>query len=474
MRANRTIDAMANPYRALPAVERLLSDERVAALARRHGRAAVTRIAREVLEEYRAEVGRSGGAPPRPAAEAVAERAAVLGAGLRRVVNASGVIVHTNLGRAPLPETALAAMAAAAGGYSNLEYDLGGGARGSRHDHLAGLLARVTGAEAGLAVNNNASALLLALAALCAGGEVVIARGQLVEIGGGFRIPDVLRQSGAALVEVGTTNRTRLRDYAEAIGDRTVALLRVHASNFRVVGFTEEAPLAGLAALARERGLLLIDDLGSGALLDPRPFGLAAEPLVRDSVAAGADAALFSGDKLVGGPQAGIAVGREAAIGAMRRHPLARAVRMDKASIAGLAATLGHYARGEAAEAVPVWRMIAAPLAGLRRRARRWVRACGAEAGAEAAPARSVIGGGALPGEGLETAACAIAAPPGGASAFAAALRRADPPIVARIERGAVLLDPRTVDPGDDGHVEASLRALCARGGGRAEGDAGR
>ena len=238
----------------------------------------------------------------------------------------------------------------------------------------------------------------------------------------------------------------------------------MHASNFRVIGFTEEAPLQRLASLARERGLLLLDDLGSGALLDTRPYGLAPEPLVRESVAAGVDVALFSGDKLLGGPQAGIAVGREPALEAMRRHQLARAVRMDKASIAGLAATLGHYARGEAESEVPVWRMIAAPLDGLRRRARRWARACGGEAEAALAAGRSMVGGGSLPGEGLETALCAIGAPPGGADAFSGRLRAADPPVVARIDHDRVLLDPRTVDPADDRHVEAALQAACAEG----------
>ena len=460
-----------NPYRELPAIERLLTHPRVAPLAERHGHEAIVRVAREVLDAYRAEIERSGALPEQSAAEAVADRAASLEPSLRRVVNASGVIIHTNLGRAPLSDATIAAMAAASEGYSNLEFDLEAGERGSRFSHLAGLLARVTGAEAGIAVNNNASALLLALSALCAGGEVVIARGQLVEIGGGFRIPDVMRQSGATLVEVGTTNRTYLRDYAEAISERTVALLRVHASNFRVVGFTEETPLPALASLGRERGLLLIDDLGSGALLDPREYGLGAEPLVRDSVAAGVDVTLFSGDKLIGGPQSGVAVGRDGAVGAMQRHPLARAVRMDKASIAGLAATLGHYARGEAVEEIPIWRMIAAPADGLRRRARRWARACGDAAGASLDTARSMIGGGSLPGEGLESPVCAIGAPPGGADAFAAALRGTDPPIVARIERGAVLLDPRTVGPGDDRHVADTLAALCEGG---SEASAGR
>lgn len=273
---------MTNPYRALPSVDRLLADRRVAPLAVRHGHDAVVGIARAVLEEYRAQVERTGAPPEQAPEEAVVERARTLEPGLRSVINATGVVIHTNLGRAPLSNAAIEAMAEAGRGYSNLEFDVEAGTRGSRFSHLTGLLCRVTGAEDALAVNNNASALLLALSALASGREVIISRGQLVEIGGGFRIPDVMRQSGARLVEVGTTNRTYTRDYAEAVSEETAALLRVHSSNFRVVGFTQSAPLGELASVARERGLLLIDDVGSGALLDTRQYGLAEEPLVQD------------------------------------------------------------------------------------------------------------------------------------------------------------------------------------------------
>ncbi|HXH83944.1 MAG TPA: L-seryl-tRNA(Sec) selenium transferase, partial [Candidatus Tectomicrobia bacterium] len=309
-----------------------------------------------------------------------------------------------------------------------------------------------------IAVNNNAASVLLALAALCRDREVIVSRGQLVEIGGGFRIPDVMRQSGAVLVEVGTTNRTRLADYANAITERTGALLRVHASNFRVIGFTESVPIEALASLARERGLLLIDDLGSGALLDTAAYGLAHEPMPRESLAAGADVVLFSGDKLLGGPQAGIAVGKREPIERMRRHPLARAARMDKTTIAGLGATLRLYVTGQAAERIPVWRMIAAPLPSLSRRARRWARALGE--GAFVVETRSMVGGGSLPEESLPTRALALA-PPRGVSPdeLALRLRRHDPPVIARIERDLVLLDPRTVDPRDDGVVIAAARA---------------
>jgi L-seryl-tRNA(Ser) seleniumtransferase len=449
-------DGRQDLYRRLPSVDRLLADARVATLAQQHGHEAVVGLVRDVLEDYRAEIERVGALPPTELVEALLERSRTLEPSLRRVVNATGVVIHTNLGRAPLSRAALDAMERVSRGYSNLEFDRDAGTRGSRHSHVASLLCRVAGAEDALAVNNNASALLLALAALCAGREVIIARGQLVEIGGGFRIPDVMRQSGAVLVEVGTTNRTYARDYAEAITERTAAILRVHASNFRVVGFTESPELRELAALARERGLLLIDDVGSGALIDPRRYGLSAEPLVQDSVRGGADVTLFSGDKLLGGPQAGIAVGRRQAIERMRRHPLARAVRMDKASIAGLSATVEHYARGEAERQVPVWRMIAEPTEVLGRRARRWSRACGPHA--VAVEGRSTVGGGSLPGDELPTVVCSVSPPDGDADAFAAALRRADPAIVARIHEGRVLLDPRTVDPREDLHVEATLR----------------
>jgi L-seryl-tRNA(Ser) seleniumtransferase len=460
-----------NPYRSLPSIERLLGDERVARLAERHGHEAVVRVARSVLDEYRALIERTGGAPARSAADAVIERAASLESSLRPVINATGVIIHTNLGRAPLSRDTIAAMSQAAAGYSNLEYDLEAGARGSRFAHLSDVLCRITGAEAGIAVNNNASALLLALSALCAGREVIISRGQLVEIGGGFRIPDVMRQSGATLVEVGTTNRTYLRDYAEAITDRTAALLRVHASNFRVVGFTEAPALDGLAALAHEHGLLLIDDLGSGALIDPRPYGLGEEPLVQDSVAAGVDVTLFSGDKLLGGPQAGIAAGKAAPIEAMRRHPLARAVRMDKASIAGLAATLAHYERADAEREVPVWRMIAAPVDGLRQRAMHWAATCALSGTtADIEDGRSAVGGGSLPGEELPTVLCAIVPPDGDATALAARLRSYATPIIGRIEHDRVLLDPRTVDPSEDRLVAEALRAVLRRKSGDGDG----
>jgi L-seryl-tRNA(Ser) seleniumtransferase len=444
-----------NPYRELPSIDRLLSDERVAGLTERFGHDAVLDLARAVLDEQRAAIESTGTAPSDGAVELLLSRGSALADSLVHVINATGVVIHTNLGRAPLSRSAMDAMQRVSAGYSTLEFDRESGGRGSRQEHLADILCRVTGAEAAMVVNNNAAALLLALAALCDDREVVIARGQLVEIGGGFRIPDVMRQSGAELVEVGTTNRTYIGDYEAALSEQTAALLRVHSSNFAVVGFTAEASIGSLAELAAARGVRLLDDVGSGALIDTRPHGLAYEPMVQESVAAGSDVVLFSGDKLLGGPQAGIAVGKRDAIEAMERHPLARAMRMDKASIAGLIATLGHYQVGDVAEAIPVWRMIAAPLDQLSRRARGWSRACGPYG--EATAGRSTVGGGSLPGQGLPTMVCAVAAPDGDANALARKLRMATTPVITRISDGRVLLDPRTVDSREDGQVESAL-----------------
>ena len=452
-----------NQYRDLPSVDRVLADERVRALSAQYSGDAVVALVREELAGAREAVGAGRDAPALDAIVAALERRArgALLPTLRPVINATGVIIHTNLGRAPLSDEALAAMAAAARGYSNLEFDLEAGERGSRHAHLEEQIRRLTGAEAALAVNNNASAVLLALAALAAGREVIISRSQLVEIGGGFRIPDVMTQSGARLVEVGTTNRTYLRDYEAAIGDETAALMRVHASNFKLVGFTAAVGVAELARLAQERGLLLIDDLGSGCLLDTTRFGLAPEPVPQESLAAGAGLVLFSGDKLLGGPQAGIAAGRRELVERLRRHPLARALRMDKASIAGLAATLSHYLRDEVLEKVPVWRMIATPKGEIARRARRWARATGH--GATVVDGRSMVGGGSLPDESLPTKLLALpSTPERSAETLARRLRENDPPVVARIERDAVLLDPRTVHPREDRAVVEALRAALA------------
>ena len=445
-----------NPFRALPSVDRLLADERLRPLGT-GDRPVVTEIVRRALETARAAVadGRPAPTDDQLVESVLGLAEALFRPSLRAVINATGVIIHTNLGRAPLSDDAIAAMAAVSRGYSNLEFDLEGGERGSRFAHLEGVLRQLTGAEAAIAVNNNASALLLALSALASDGEVVVSRGQAVEIGGGFRIPDVMRQSGARLVEVGTTNRTYLRDYEAAITPETVAIMRVHASNFRIVGFTETPDIRQMGRLAHERGLLLLDDLGSGCLIDTARFGLAPEPTVQDSVAAGAGLTMFSGDKLLGGPQAGIIVGRADLVETLRRHRLARAVRMDKGSIAALTATLLHYLRGDALEKLPVWRMIAEPLAAVRRRARRWARAIGPNA--KVVDGRSMIGGGSLPEESLPTALVAVPGDGAYVSDLARRLRLGEPPVVARIDSDALLLDPRTVLPREEA---ALLRAL--------------
>ncbi len=446
-----------NPYRGLPSVDRLLADPRLRSVP---SDLAAT-VAREALDAMRAGIAAGDPAPTFDAivSDITVRIAAQLLPPLRPLINATGVIIHTNLGRAPLARGAIEAMAAVSGGYSNLEYDIDTGARGSRHTILEPLLCRITGAEAAMAVNNNASAVLLALAALAAGKEVVVSRGQLVEIGGGFRIPDVMRQSRAKLVEVGTTNRTRIADFEAAITPKTAAIMRVHPSNFKVTGFTESPSIEDLAQLARDRGVMLIDDVGSGCLLDVTAYGLAPEPTPQASIAAGADLVMLSGDKLLGGPQGGLIVGRAAVVDRLKRHPLARVVRMDKGSIAGLAATLRIYLEGGAVERIPVWRMIAMPLAALAIRAAAIEAAIGTAA--RVRDGRSMIGGGSLPEESLPTKLVAITSPRGrNAATLAAGLRQRG--IIARVEDGRVLLDPRTMDRADDEHVaQACIEALA-------------
>jgi L-seryl-tRNA(Ser) seleniumtransferase len=374
-----------------------------------------------------------------------AELAAARRPALRRVLNATGVIVHTNLGRAPLASQALERALEVARGYSNLEYDVEDGRRGSRQDHVASILRRLTGAEAAIVVNNNAGALLLALAALAEGRDVIVSRGELIEIGDGFRIPDVLARSGARLVEVGTTNRTRASDYDRAVDERTALLLRVHQSNFRVVGFTEQPLLAELADVAHRRSLPLLDDLGSGALLD-----LSDEPTARASLAAGADLVCFSGDKLLGGPQAGIAVGRADLVERLRRHPLHRALRVDKLSLAALEGTLLLYLEPERALAeVPVLRMLREPAEDVHARAERLAAAVGGEV--EETVAR--VGGGALPLHELPSFACAVE------ESLAAPLREHEPPVVGIVRDGRLLLDCRTLADAELDEVAAAVAA---------------
>jgi L-seryl-tRNA(Ser) seleniumtransferase len=404
--------------------------------------------ARAVLERAREEI-RAGGEPDDLAERLREELASARRPGLRRVLNATGVIVHTNLGRAPLAPEALERVREVGGGWSNLEYDLDAGARGSRQVHATAILRRLTGAEAALVVNNNAAAVLLALAALAEGREVLVSRGELIEIGDGFRIPEVLARSGARLVEVGTTNRTRAADYERAVGPGTALLLRVHQSNFRVVGFTEQPRVAELAEVARRHGLPLVDDLGSGSLAEPNDPGLGdREPTVRESLAAGADLVCFSGDKLLGGPQAGIVVGRADLVERLRRHPLQRALRADKLTLAALEGTLALYLDGRRP---PVLRMLEEPAEAVRARAERLADATGGDV--EATVAR--FGGGALPLAEIPSFACALD------EALAAPLRAHEPPVVGVVRDGRLLLDCRTL--GDDELDEVAAAVASAR-----------
>jgi L-seryl-tRNA(Ser) seleniumtransferase len=460
-----TADRPAPDYRSLPSVSELLRQPAVAELAPRLRPDLLTALAQAAIAAERARLAEQGGAADAAAIQRrlLAEADALLRPSLSRVINATGVIIQTNLGRAPVSAATAAAMQEAATQYTPLEFDLATGRRGDRMAAVVRLLRALTGAEDALVVNNNAAATLLMLSALAAGRETIVSRGEAVEIGGGFRIPDVLAQSGTRLVEVGTTNRTNLADYERALTGATAALLKVHPSNFRIIGFTQSVAIADLAGLAARHGLVALEDLGSGALLDTAAYGLAHEPTLGESVAAGADVVCASGDKLLGGPQAGILVGRRAAIERCRRHPLARAVRADKTCLAGLEATLRHYLAGEATSAIPVWRMIATPPGAIEARARDWAAAL-AGLGLPAAtvrPDRSAVGGGALPGETLPTAVLAVplAGAPGGEAATLRRLRAGRPPLIARAGEGCLLLDPRTVFPDDDALVPPLLAA---------------
>jgi L-seryl-tRNA(Ser) seleniumtransferase len=424
--------------RDLPSVDRLLADDVLAAAPR----PLATAAARAAVDQAR-ETIQAGGEPGDLVEAARTELARLAAPALRRVLNATGVIVHTNLGRAPLPPAALARAVDIGGSYSNLELDLGSGSRGSRQDHVADALRRLTGAEAALVVNNNAAAVLLALAALAEGREVVVSRGELVEIGDEFRIPDVLSRSGARMVEVGTTNRTRAADYERAIGPDTALLLRVHQSNYRIVGFTESVSTRDLAQLAKRSRLWLVDDLGSGSLLD-----VGDEPTAASSLAAGADLVCFSGDKLLGGPQAGIVVGRAELVERLRRHPLQRALRADKLTLAAREGTLALHEDPERARAeIPVLRMLDEPAERVRERAERLAGLVGGEV--EETVAR--VGGGALPLAELPSAACAIE------EMLAGPLRLGNPPVLGIVRDGRLLLDARTLT---DSEVDEAARAV--------------
>ncbi len=434
--------------RQLPSIDRLLGEETALGLVATYGRRQTVDALRETLNTARAKVQAGADVPDVAALVARADThlRERLAPTLRPVINATGVIIHTNLGRATLSAAARAAVEAVSRSYSTLEYDLQAGQRGQRAIHAERLLCELTGAEAALVVNNNAGAVLLALTGLATGRGAIISRGQLVEIGGGFRVPDVMAQSGTRLIEVGTTNRTHLHDYAAALEkhEDVALILRAHYSNFRIVGFTAEPSLPQLVALGAEHDLPVVDDLGSGALLDTAQFGLMHEPMVQESVAAGVALTCFSGDKLLGGPQAGIIVGQAKYVNPLKRHPLARALRADKLCLAGLQATLLHYAKDKATDQIPVWRMIAKPLVEIERRAHRWRRALRrAGVAADTMDGRSTVGGGSLPGGTLPTKL--ITLPVEHPDQLSAALRAADPPVIARIEDGQLVLDPRTV-----------------------------
>ena len=453
---------MENKLRQLPSVEKVLNEPAIKNLEDVFPHDLIVSLVRENLDCYRALI--SGGQEPPPLSEIVENTVdqirALERSSLRPLINATGVVLHTNLGRASLSEETIAAMGAISRGYNNLEFDLASGERGSRHVHIEPLLCRLTGAEAGLVVNNNASAVLLGLTALARRKEVIVSRGQAVEIGGGFRIPEVMRQSGAKLVEVGTTNCTYIRDYEEAVTPRTAALLRVHSSNFLVMGFTHMVTLEEMVSLGRKSGLPVLDDLGSGCPLDTTQFGLAPEPTIQESIAKGVDLAFFSGDKLLGGPQAGIAVGKKIYIDKLKKHPLMRAMRVDKTRLAGLSATIIHYLKGEALTKIPVWQMISLPLTEIDRRARLWAESLGSLARVQ--DGESLIGGGSLPGATLPTRLVAIgeARNPRLAQSMARYLRLQEPPVVGRINENVLLLDPRTVPAKEDGIVTEALRRV--------------
>ena len=457
----------------IPSIDKLRQRPAVRNLEQRYGRQAVVDALRAEAASVRRGLADSP-APPN-GGESVARQieagltrrlGAALSPSLRPVINATGVIVHTNLGRAPLARAALERIAAAAG-YSNLEYDLARGSRGSRAVHARKLLQQLTGAEDAVVVNNNAAAVLLTLAALAAGREVLVSRGELVEIGGGFRIPDVLRQSGALLREVGTTNRTRAADYAAAVNARTALILRVHPSNFRIEGFAERPPLAALVDVGRRFALPVAEDLGSGNLLGPPAWAGSGrqrwdEPTVGASLEAGCAVCCFSGDKLLGGPQAGLIVGRAAQLEAIRRHPLLRAVRADKLAYAALEGTLLEYATGRAASTVPVAAMITAGAEALRARGRRIAEQLSTVAGLELAivEGESVIGGGAAPGLAIPSWLLDLRLDGCGPDALDALLRQADPPVIARIDQDRLLLDLRTVQPEEDDALANVLARL--------------
>jgi L-seryl-tRNA(Ser) seleniumtransferase len=448
--------------RDLPSVEQLLQTPRVADLTTAYGRPLTLDALRLSLDETRAAV-KSGVDSPLSRDALIARAESLLAEWtrptLQPVINATGVILHTNLGRAPMSRAAVDAMTSAALGYSNLEFDLSTGKRGSRTVHAEALLQKLTGAESALVVNNNAGAVLLVVSALAKGKRAVISRTQLVEIGGSFRVPDVMKQSGAKLAEVGATNKVHLRDYKEALTEGAALVLRAHRSNFKIIGFTEEPEQSKIADLAHEFGVPFIDDLGSGTFLDTAQYGLVHEPTVQESLAAGADIVTFSGDKLLGGPQAGIIVGKKELLDKIKKHPLARAVRADKLCLAALNATLLHYLKDEATREIPIWRMISMKREQLKVRAEAWKDSLGQ---GEVAPSESTVGGGSLPDESLPTFVLSLTVK--NPDKFLKRLRESNPPVIARTENDKILFDPRTVLEEQDNVLVESITRMTRIG----------
>jgi L-seryl-tRNA(Ser) seleniumtransferase len=451
---------MNNP-RSLPAVDSLLQHRQAAELISGFGRSLTLSAIRDELAELRTKM-LAGEEITQPKSEAILESVkkriqAQLQPTLVPVINATGVVLHTNLGRAPLGKEDLIKVTSILGSYNTLEFNLASGKRGSRSSHAENLIRLLTGAEAALVVNNNAAAVLLSLTALARRKRVIISRTQLVEIGGGFRVPDVMRQSGARLVEIGTTNRVNLRDYQDAMAEPTGLVLRAHHSNFKLVGFTHEPELSDIVEIAHQQDVAVMDDIGSGAFLDTTLYGLGHEPTVQESLAAGVDLVCFSGDKLLGGPQAGILVGKAKLIEKIKKHPLARAVRADKFCLAALQVVLEHYLKEDAENSIPIWRMLSTPLKQIENRAEYWRDELGA---GEVIEGYSTVGGGSLPEETLPTYLLAIS--PRKSLAFLNALRKMSPPIIARIESDRVLFDPRTVLPEQDGALLVGIENALA------------
>lgn len=461
-------------FRVIPSIEQLRQRDAVRHLEDRYGHGPVVAALRSATEMLRSDLTTESNpvSLSEDAARTIETRTEAVLTGsfspsLRSVINGTGVIIHTNLGRAPLPKPAIERVAAVAAGYCNLEYDLATGDRGSRGSHASELLKHVSGAEASAIVNNNAAALLLILTALASGREVIISRGELVEIGGGFRIPDVMRQSGAQLREVGTTNRTRPEDYAASINHKTALILRVHPSNFRIEGFTERPSLGAIADVARQFNVPVVEDLGGGNLYEPDSFAApSTEPSVRRSLEEGAAVCCFSGDKLLGGPQAGIIVGREAELQVISTHPLMRAVRVDKLAHAALEATLLEHVAERATETVPVTRMITTPIDQLRERAQRLVSRVTASSGivVSATTGDSTVGGGAAPGTTIPSCLLDVAVPGSTAAALELRLRESTPPVIGRIDHDRLLIDLRTVSPSDDDALAGVLSGLTTGG----------